>query len=86
MARLEKFISADKVVRDQYAALSLRIAQEAPHSKTLEARLLMRSWQRHAEKLSRQSAKLLMDVCSTQSSANSRFGSSWICAAHDSLG
>jgi ABC-type hemin transport system ATPase subunit len=40
MARLEKFISADKIVREQYAALSLRIAQESAALKTLEARLL----------------------------------------------
>ena len=40
MARLEKFISADKIVRDQYAALSLRIAQESSALKALEARLL----------------------------------------------
>jgi len=40
MARLETFISADKIVRDQYAALSLRIAQESSALKALEARLL----------------------------------------------
>jgi hypothetical protein len=40
MARLEQFISADKIVRDQYAALSSRIAQENSALKTLEARML----------------------------------------------
>lgn len=40
MARLEQHISADKVVRDQYAALSTRIANESSALKTLEARLL----------------------------------------------
>jgi energy-coupling factor transporter ATP-binding protein EcfA2 len=40
MARLEKFISADKFIRDQYSALSLRIAQENGALKTLEAKLL----------------------------------------------
>jgi len=40
MARLERFISADKVIRDQYAALSSRIAQENAALKTLETRLI----------------------------------------------
>jgi len=39
MARLERFISADTVIRNQYAALSSRIAQESNALKTLEARL-----------------------------------------------
>jgi hypothetical protein len=39
MARLEKFISADTVVRSQYGALSSRIAQENIALKTLEMRL-----------------------------------------------
>ena len=40
MARLERFISADKVIRDQYAALSSRIAQENTALKTIETRLI----------------------------------------------
>jgi hypothetical protein len=40
MARLEQHISADKVIGNQYAALSARIAQESSALKTLEARLL----------------------------------------------
>jgi hypothetical protein len=40
MARLEQLISADKVVREQYAALSTRIAQENGALKTLETRLM----------------------------------------------
>ena len=40
MARLERFISADKVIRDQYAALSSRIAQENAALKALETRLI----------------------------------------------
>jgi hypothetical protein len=39
MARLERFISADTVVRNQYAALSARIAQESGALKVLETRL-----------------------------------------------
>jgi ABC-type cobalamin/Fe3+-siderophores transport system ATPase subunit len=39
MARLEQFISADTVVRSQYAALSARIAQENSALKALETRL-----------------------------------------------
>jgi hypothetical protein len=39
MARLERFISADKEIRDQYAALSSRIAQENSALKALETRL-----------------------------------------------
>ena len=39
MARLEKFISADTVVRNQYTALSSRIAQENTALKALETRL-----------------------------------------------
>jgi hypothetical protein len=39
MARLEQFISADTDIRNQYAALSLRIAQESNALKALEARL-----------------------------------------------
>lgn len=39
MARLESLFSADKVVRDQYAALTKRIGQETSGLKTLEARL-----------------------------------------------
>jgi hypothetical protein len=39
MGRLEQFISADKVVRSQYAALSARIAQENSALKALETRL-----------------------------------------------
>lgn len=39
MARLEQFISADAQIRNQYAALSARIAQESNTLKTLEARL-----------------------------------------------
>jgi len=39
MARLEQFISADTVVRSQYAALSARIAQENSALKSLETRL-----------------------------------------------
>lgn len=38
MARLELFISADTAVRNQYTALSLRIAQENSALKTLEAK------------------------------------------------
>lgn len=40
MARLERFISADTVVRNQYVTLSTRIAQENVALKTLETRLL----------------------------------------------
>jgi ABC-type cobalamin/Fe3+-siderophores transport system ATPase subunit len=40
MARLERFISADTVVRNQYAALSSRISQENGALKALEARLI----------------------------------------------
>jgi len=39
MMRLEQFISADKVVRTQYATLSTRISQENVALKTLETRL-----------------------------------------------
>ena len=39
MVRLEQLISADKVIRDQYAALSSRIALENNALKTLETRL-----------------------------------------------
>ena len=39
MARLEQFISADTVIRNQYTALSSRIAQENNALKTLEMRL-----------------------------------------------
>jgi energy-coupling factor transporter ATP-binding protein EcfA2 len=39
MSRLERFISADTVVRKQYGALSARIAQENIALKTLETRL-----------------------------------------------
>ena len=38
MARLEQFISADTVIRNQYTALSSRIAQENSALKTLETR------------------------------------------------
>lgn len=40
MARLEQFISADQVVRGQYAALSKRIGQENAELEALSARLL----------------------------------------------
>lgn len=40
MVRLEQFISADTVVRSQYAALSSRIAQENSALKALETRLI----------------------------------------------
>ncbi len=40
MLRLERFISADSVVRSQYAALSTRIAQENSALKILETRLV----------------------------------------------
>lgn len=39
MTRLEALFSADKVVRDQYAALTSRIAQESSALQTLESRL-----------------------------------------------
>jgi len=39
MERLEKFISADTIVRNQYTALSSRIAQENVALKAIEARL-----------------------------------------------
>ena len=39
MTRLERFISADTIVRKQYAALTSRIAQENGALKVLEARL-----------------------------------------------
>ena len=39
MTRLEALFSADKVVRDQYAALTSRIAQENSALQTLETRL-----------------------------------------------
>jgi AAA domain, putative AbiEii toxin, Type IV TA system len=39
MERLERFISADTIVRNQYGALSTRIAQENIALKTLETRL-----------------------------------------------
>jgi hypothetical protein len=39
MARLEQLIGADKVIRDQYAALSSRIAQESAALKAIETRL-----------------------------------------------
>ena len=39
MVRLEQFISADTVIRNQYAALSWRIAQENNALKNLETRL-----------------------------------------------
>lgn len=40
MLRLEGFISADTIIRKQYAALAARIAQENNALKTLETRLL----------------------------------------------
>jgi hypothetical protein len=40
MARLEQFISADTVIRNQYVALSSRIAQENNALKTLETRVM----------------------------------------------
>jgi energy-coupling factor transporter ATP-binding protein EcfA2 len=40
MTRLEQFISADALVRTQYATLTTRIAQETSTLKTLEARLM----------------------------------------------
>lgn len=40
MTRLEQFISADQVVRGQYAALSKRIGQENGEAEALAARLL----------------------------------------------
>jgi hypothetical protein len=40
MVRLERFISADTIVRNQYAALSSRIAQESNALKILETRLM----------------------------------------------
>ena len=40
MSRLEALFSADKVVRDQYAALTKRIGQENAALKTLEAKLV----------------------------------------------
>lgn len=39
MARLEALFSADKIVREQYAALTTRLAQEGSALQTLEARL-----------------------------------------------
>lgn len=39
MTRLEALLSAEKVVRDQYAALTSRIAQESSALQTLESRL-----------------------------------------------
>ncbi|MBR0560465.1 TrlF family AAA-like ATPase [Neokomagataea anthophila] len=39
MTRLEALVSADKLVRDQYSALSLRIAQENTALQSLQARL-----------------------------------------------
>jgi AAA domain, putative AbiEii toxin, Type IV TA system len=39
MARLEALFSADKLVRDQYSALTTRIAQETSALQTLEVRL-----------------------------------------------
>lgn len=39
MARLEALFSADKLVRDQYSALTRRIAQESSALQTLETRL-----------------------------------------------
>src|SRR5690606_11285273 len=39
MARLEAFFSADKIVRDQYTALTGRIAQENSVLQTLETKL-----------------------------------------------
>ena len=40
MTRLERFISADTIVRNQYTALSSRIAQENAALKALETRLI----------------------------------------------
>ncbi|AIC30051.1 hypothetical protein IE4771_PB00323 (plasmid) [Rhizobium etli bv. mimosae str. IE4771] len=40
MTRLEALVSADKLVRDQYSALSQRIAQENTALQSLQARLL----------------------------------------------
>ena len=40
MLRLERFISADTVIRNQYTALSSRIAQENTTLKSLETRLI----------------------------------------------
>ncbi|MEW8525257.1 MAG: TrlF family AAA-like ATPase [Candidatus Thiodiazotropha endolucinida] len=40
MTRLEALFSADKVVRDQYAALTKRIGQENANLKTLEGKLV----------------------------------------------
>ncbi|MEJ1343141.1 MAG: AAA family ATPase [Candidatus Sedimenticola sp. (ex Thyasira tokunagai)] len=40
MTRLEALFSADKIVRDQYAALTSRIAQENSALQTLETRLI----------------------------------------------
>jgi energy-coupling factor transporter ATP-binding protein EcfA2 len=40
MLRLERFISADTVIRNQYTALSSRIAQENTALKSLETRLI----------------------------------------------
>jgi hypothetical protein len=39
MTRLEKFISADQLVRKQYTTISTRISQETNTLKTLETRL-----------------------------------------------
>lgn len=39
MVRLEALVSADKLIRDQYSALSLRIAQENTALQNLQARL-----------------------------------------------
>lgn len=39
MTRLEALVSADKLIRDQYTALSLRIAQENTALQTLQTRL-----------------------------------------------
>lgn len=39
MTRLEALFSADKVVREQYTALTVRIAQENSALQTLETRL-----------------------------------------------
>lgn len=65
MARLEKFISADKIVRDQYVLSRFGLLKRAPRSRRWRHVSWMPSLLRRAERPFRQSAKLLTGMCST---------------------
>jgi hypothetical protein len=70
VTRLEALFSADKIDRDQYAALTGRIAQENSALQTLQTRLPMRKAPLPARKTFRQSAMTPMAASSRRSSTS----------------